>query len=171
VARAWEAALAEPNLPHTRKVALRSAIALSPDAGGAFNKLLTLARWGLGGRAGHGRQFVSWIHDQDFVRAIFWLIDRDDIEGVVNVAAPEPLPNADFMRALREAAGIRVGLPATRWMLETGAFFLRTETELLLKSRRVVPRRLLEQGFAFNFPLWPDAARDLCRRSIATKQP
>jgi len=137
---------------------------MSPDRGGIFDTLLGLVRRGLGGRAGDGRQFVSWIHDEDYTRAIRWLIDRDDMEGAVNLASPAPLPNAEFMRALREAAGAPLGLPATRWMLEIGAFFLQTETELVLKSRRVVPGRLLEQGFEFRFPEWQSAVADLCHR-------
>ena len=96
--------------------------------------------------------------------AVRWLIDRDDVAGVVNVAAPEPLPNAEFMRVLRDASGARFGLPATKWMLEIGAVFMRTETELILKSRRVVPARLLEQGFTFTYPHWQDAARELCHQ-------
>ena len=123
---------------------------LSPDPGGVFDTLLRLARRGLGGRAGDGRQFMSWIHDEDFIAAVRWLIERDDIDGVVNVAAPNPLPNAEFMRILREACGVRFGLPASRWMLEIGAVFMRTETELILKSRRVVPARLLEHGFTLH---------------------
>lgn len=161
VARAWEAALDEAAAPRTRKVALRSAMTMSPDAGGIFDTLLGLVRRGVGGSAGDGRQFVSWIHYQDFVQAVRWLIDRDEIAGVVNVAAPNPLANADFMRILREISGARVGVPATSWMLEIGAMFLRTETELILKSRRVVPGRLVERGFTFRFPHWRDAARDL----------
>ena len=164
VARAWEQAFDEAATDRTRKVALRSAMTLSPDPGGVFDTLLALTRHRLGGRAGHGRQFMSWIHDEDFVSAVQWLIDRDDIEGVVNVASPHPLPNAEFMRVLRDACGVSIGLPASRWMLEIGAVFLRTETELILKSRRVVPARLLEHGFRFRFPHWSDAARDLCDR-------
>lgn len=134
---------------------------MSPDAGGVFDALLGLTRYGLGGTAGDGRQFVSWIHYEDFIAAIHWLVDHDDVEGVVNVAAPNPLPNADFMRLLREASGVSLGLPASKLMLEIGAVFMRTETELILKSRRVVPARLLQHGFAFKFPTWRDAARDL----------
>jgi uncharacterized protein (TIGR01777 family) len=168
VAHAWERALIEAVVPHTRKVALRSAMTMSPDPGGIFDTLLGLVKRGLGGQAGDGRQFVSWIHYEDFVRATLWLINHQDIEGVVNVAAPHPLPNADFMRVLRHASGIRVGLPATRWMLEIGAVFMQTETELILKSRRVVPGRLLDHGFVFKYPLWPDAARDLwCQWKLA----
>ncbi|MBD0318691.1 MAG: TIGR01777 family protein [Gemmatimonadetes bacterium] len=162
VARAWERALDEAEVPRTRKVALRSAMVMSPDRGGVFDVLLALVRHGLGGRAGDGRQYVSWVHEEDFVRAVYWLADHGALAGPVNLAAPGPLPNADFMRALREAWGTRAGLPATRWMLEVGAVFLRTETELVLKSRRVVPGRLLGAGFGFRFPGWPEAARDLC---------
>lgn len=162
VALAWERAFDAAVVPRTRKVALRSAMTMSPDPGGIFDTLLRLVRCGLGGRAGDGRQFVSWIHHEDFVRAMHWLIDHDEIEGPVNVAAPTPLPNAEFMRILREACGSRVALPATKWMLEIGALLIRTETELILKSRRVVPGRLLEGGFAFKYRVWDVAARDLC---------
>ncbi len=164
VARQWEAALDEAATPRTRKVILRSAMVMSADKGGVFDTLLGLARRGLGGQAGDGRQFVSWIHERDFVRAVRLLLERDDLTGPVNLAAPNPLPNAAFMRALRDAAGIKVGLPATAWMLEVGAWALGTETELILKSRRVVSRRLTEAGFTFDFPDWPQAAQDLCRR-------
>lgn len=163
VAKAWEQAVEAAIVPHTRKVVLRSAMTMSPDRGGVFDTLLGLVRYGLGGTNGNGRQYVSWIHDLDFVRSIYWLIDRD-IAGPVNLAAPYPLPNAEFMHVLRSAWGIRLGLPATRWMLEVGAIALGTETELILKSRRVTPSRLLESGFVFRFPKWTEAARDLCAR-------
>lgn len=164
VATSWERTFDEALVPHTRKVKLRSAVIMNPERGSIFDVLLGLVRHGLGGKSGDGRQYVSWIHYQDFVRAIRWLIDRDEIEGVVNLAAPNPLPNREFMRALREAWGIRFGLPAAAWMLEVGAVLMKTETELVLKSRRVVPGRLLREGFEFQFPDWPEAARDLCRR-------
>jgi uncharacterized protein len=164
VATAWERAAAEVETPRTRRVTMRSAMVMSPDRGGVFDALLALVRLGLGGRAGDGRQYVSWIHDADFVRAVRWLVAREEISGAVNVASPSPLPNADFMRALREAWGTRVGLPAARWMLEVGALAARSETELILKSRRVVPGRLLAGGFTFTHPEWPEAARDLVRR-------
>ncbi|ABF39629.1 conserved hypothetical protein [Candidatus Koribacter versatilis Ellin345] len=169
VARAWEGAFHEAKTVHTRKVALRSAMTLSPDRGGVFDALVGLMRHGLGGRAGDGRQFMSWIHYEDFVAATGWLIDHDDIEGIVNVAAPAPLPNAEFMRALRAAFGMPLGLPASKRMLEIGAVFLRTETELILKSRRVVPTRLLDHGFKFRFPTWSDAAGHLCRQWLLTR--
>ena len=164
VATSWERALDAAATPRTRKVALRAAVVMSPDRGGVFDLLLRLVRFGLGGQAGHGRQYVSWIHDGDFVRAVYWLIEHDKVDGAVNLAAPHPLPNADFMRALREAWGMRLGLPASAWMLEVGTWVLRSETELVLKSRRVVPGRLVQQGFAFEFPIWAEAARDLCGR-------
>ena len=104
---------------------------------------------------------MSWIHGEDFCRAIEFLIERDDLSGFVNLSAPSPLPNGEFLAALRKAAGSPLGLPTFGWMLKLGAFLRGTETELLLKSRRVVPGRLLEAGFAFRFPNWPDAAKDL----------
>jgi uncharacterized protein len=164
VARAWERAFDDVILKRTRKIALRSAMTLSPDAAGVFDTLLGLVRHGLGGSAGNGRQYMSWIHYEDFVAAVRWLIARDDIDGVVNVASPSPVPNAEFMRELREACGVSFGLPANRLMLEIGAVFMRTETELILKSRRVVPARLLEHGFEFKYPDWRDAAHDLCHQ-------
>jgi NAD dependent epimerase/dehydratase family enzyme len=118
----------------------------------------------MGGRFGSGRQYVSWVHETDFVRAVEFLIANERIEGVVNVASPNPLTNAEFMKDLRDAWGTRVGLPATKWMLEVGAIFLRTETELILKSRRVVPGRLLREDFTFEFPEWREAAKELAGR-------
>lgn len=164
VAQAGEQAALVAHTPHTRTVLLRSAMVMSPDRGGIFDTLLRLARFGLGGPAGDGRQYVSWLHDEDFVRAVEWLIAHDDLSGPVNLAAPNPLPYGAFMHALRQAWGMPLGLPATRLMVELGAWLLRTESELPLKSRRVVPTRLLERGFAFHWPTWPEAARDLCRR-------
>lgn len=164
VARAWEQACADISTPRTRKILLRSAMTMSPDRGGIFDTLYTLARRGLGGSAAGGRQFVSWVHDRDFIRAIHFLLQRDDLSGPINISSPNPLPYADFMRHLRSAARAPIGLPATRWMLELGAILMRTETELVLKSRRVVPGRLLAAGFSFDFPHWPAAAADLCQR-------
>ena len=110
---------------------------------------------------GSGRQFVSWIHEEDFCRAIHWLIMRDDLSGPVNLAAPGPVTNREMMRAFRRVCRVPVGLPAPRWMLEVGAFFLRTETELIIKSRRVVPGRLMASGFQFRFSNLEDAVRNL----------
>jgi len=163
VARSWEQAVDDVDLPNTRKVKLRSAMVMSPDPGGIFDALLGLVRYGLGGRFGDGRQYVSWVHHEDFVRVVYWLIGREDVEGVVNIASPNPLPNVDFMCSIRDAWGIRIGLPSAAWMLEIGSWFLRTETELLLKSRRVIPGLLVDHGFAFHHSTWPAAAGDLCR--------
>jgi uncharacterized protein (TIGR01777 family) len=162
VAKTWEAALDAADTPGTRKVKMRSAMIMSPDPGGIFDTLLGLVRFGFGGAAGDGRQYVSWIHEADFIRAVYWLIEHPGIDGGVNLAAPEPAPNREFMRTLRQAWGIRFGLPAARWMLEAGATVLGTESELILKSRRVVPGRLLDAGFTFRYPRWPAAAAELC---------
>jgi NAD dependent epimerase/dehydratase family enzyme len=137
---------------------------MSTDKGGVFDTLLGLVRHGLGGREGDGRQFVSWIHDYDFIRAIYWIIEQETVEGAVNLTAPNPLPNAEFLATLRSACGTKIGLPAADWMLEVGTLLLQTETELVLKSRRVIPTRLLQSGFEFDFPNWTGAAGDLCRR-------
>jgi NAD dependent epimerase/dehydratase family enzyme len=142
---------------------------MSPDRGGIFDRLLGLTRVGLGGRIAGGHQFASWSHDRDFVRAVEFLL-RKDLRGPVNLASPNPLPQRAFMAALRESLGRSVALPAPRWMVEIGAIFLRTDAELILKSRRVTPGRLLESGFDFGFPEWPKAAQDLVdRRGRATR--
>ncbi|OEU86050.1 NAD-dependent epimerase [Streptomyces abyssalis] len=164
IAENWEREQARARTPHTRKVALRSAMVMSPDRGGIFDVLLRLARLGLGGPVAGGGQYVSWIHDHDFVRAVEFLIEKDELTGPVNLAAPAPLPQRAFMRALRTAWGVPVGLPATKWMAQLGAFALRTDTELLLKSRRVTPGRLLDAGFTFDQGEWPRAAADLVSR-------
>lgn len=165
VAKAWEDAFfSSPASTETRKIALRSAMVMSPDRGGVFDTLLGLVRHGLGGASGSGKQFVSWIHDRDFLGSLDYLIDHEQIDGVVNIASPGPQPNKNFMSAIRDAWGTKIGLPSTAWMLEIGAMFLRTETELILKSRRVVPGRLLASGYKFEFPEWPSAARDLAKR-------
>ncbi|MEQ7005464.1 TIGR01777 family oxidoreductase [Actinopolymorpha sp. B17G11] len=169
IAKAWERTQDQADTPHTRSVALRTAMVMSPDRGGVFDVMLRMVRLGLGGPVAGGAQYVSWIHEQDMVRAVDLLIGRDDLAGPVNLAAPEPLPHRDFIRALRSAWGTRLGLPATRWMAELGAFVIRTDTELLLKSRRVVPGRLRDAGFSFDFPHWAGAAEDLVRRVRAER--
>jgi len=164
VATRWERAFFAANTPRTRKIALRSAMVMSAERGGTFDLLLRLVRFGLGGKSGSGKQFVSWIHEDDFVRALDYLVEHEEFEGTVNVASPNPLPNDDFMRLLRKAWGAKVGLAASEWMLEVGALFLRTETELILKSRRVVPGLLVTSGFEFRFPEWRCAAEELVQR-------
>jgi len=164
VVKSWEEAFFKSSTPETRKVALRMAIVLSPQLGGTFDLLLDIVRRGAGGTVGSGKQFVSWVHDEDLVRAVDFLIGKDDIDGVVNISSPNPLPNREFMRVLRQAWGARIGLPANEWMLEVAALLMGTESELLIKSRRVVPARLLQAGFRFEFPQWPEAAADLVQR-------
>jgi hypothetical protein len=161
VATQWENAFFSAPTPFTRRIALRSAMVMSADRDGVFDVLLRLVRFGLGGRAGSGQQFVSWVHETDFIRAIEFLIANEPFDGPVNIASPNPVPNCEFMQALRQAWGIPFGLSVNRAFLEIGAIFLRTETELILKSRRVVPGRLLQSGFRFRFPEWTSAAKDL----------
>jgi uncharacterized protein (TIGR01777 family) len=162
VIRQWERALDGAQTPATRKVALRITLVLGKD-GGVFPVLRRLARFGLGGKMGGGRQFVSWIHEEDFCSAVEWIIANENLSGAINLATPDPLPNGETMRLICEACGVPFGLPATEWMLEVGAFFLRTETELILKSRRVVPEKLLASGFHFQFPDLRGALKNLCR--------
>jgi uncharacterized protein len=162
VIRQWERALNEAQTPATRKVTLRITLVFGRN-GGVFPVLQRLARFGLGGKMGSGKQYVSWIHVDDFLRAVEWLTAKDNLSGLVNLAAPNPLPNREMMRLIRENCGAPFGLPATEWMLEIGAFFIRTETELILKSRRVVPGRLLASGFKFKFPELRGALADICK--------
>lgn len=164
VAKTWERTANEFDLPNTRLVLMRSAMTMSPDKDGIFDVMLSLVRKGLGGTAGDGRQFISWIHYKDFINAVYFLIENENLDGAVNISSPNPLPNKEFMRIFRDTWGTKIGLPATKLMLEIGAFFMRTETELILKSRRVVPTRLLDAGFEFEFPKWEDAAEDLVAR-------
>jgi uncharacterized protein (TIGR01777 family) len=167
IAQAWERELDEAKVPATRKVALRAAMVMTPDRGGVFDVLSRLARLGLGGPVAGGEQYVSWIHEDDFTAAVRFIVDQDSLAGPVNLASPGPVRQRDLMRELRAAWGVRVGLPATRWMAELGALAIRTDTELLLKSRRVVPGLLTAAGFEFRHGTWPDAARDLARRARA----
>ena len=170
IARAWEHTLDEADTPRTRKVALRSAMVMSTDRGSVFDMLSRMTLLGLGGAVGGGRQFVSWIHEADFSRAVQFLIDHEDLAGPVNLAAPHPLRQKDLMRTLRRAWGGHFGIPAAKWMAEIGAFALRSDTELLLKSRRVIPGRLEDAGFAFSYPAWEAAADDLARRTAAARK-
>jgi uncharacterized protein (TIGR01777 family) len=160
----WEAAFFDTPTPRTRKVAMRTSLVFSPAPGSVFAVLSNLVRVGLGGTQGNGRQYVSWMHEADFARAVEFLIEREDLDGLVNLAAPAPLPNREFMAALREAWEMPNGLPAPAPLIRLGMFFLRSEPELILKSRYVVPGRLLDAGFTFEFPEWPEAAEDLVRK-------
>jgi hypothetical protein len=163
VARDWEAAFFGAETPRTRKVALRSAVVLSPAPGSAFGVLSNLVRLGLGGKQGNGRQFVCWIHEADYARAVEFLIAHEYLDGPVNIVAPNPLANREFMAALRWAWDVPNGLPAPSLAIKLGAILMRTEPELVLQSCRAVPRRLLKAGFTFEFPEWAEAAEDLVR--------
>jgi uncharacterized protein (TIGR01777 family) len=167
VAQAWEAAFDGAQTPGTRHVTMRMAMIFGAEEGGVFRVLRRLARLGLGGSMGGGRQYVSWIHEADFCRTVQWLVNHDEFSGAVNLVAPNPLTNREMMRAFRATMGAPLGLPATRWMLEIGAFLLRTETELMIKSRRVVPARLLKAGFDFRYPRLEEALREIEARVAA----
>jgi len=167
IAMAWERELARADTPRTRKIAMRSAMTMSVDKGSVFDVLCGLARYGLGGSLGGGRQFVSWVHEDDFAHAWLFLIEREDISGPINICSPNPLPQKDFMQQLRCALGVPFGLPAAKWMVEIGTYLMQTESELVLKSRRVVPTLLQDAGFEFQFPEWQEAARELVARAKA----
>jgi uncharacterized protein (TIGR01777 family) len=169
VCQKWEGALDAAPTPQTRKVALRSAMVFGPGAGGVFGAFRRIVRLGLGGTLGRGDQYVSWVHVRDFCRAVEFLIDDGRLAGPVNVSSPNPVVNREFMRTFRDVCGAPIGLPAARWMLEIGAFALRTETELLLKSRRVVPRRLLDAGFTLEFPNLAQALADVERQQRSAR--
>jgi uncharacterized protein len=143
---------------------MRSAMIMGPDRGGIFDTLLKLVRFGLGGTAGSGKQYVSWMHETDFIRAVNWLIEHEALSGPINLASPNPVPNREFMQVLRDVYGMPFGLPAFEWQLALGAIMMQTETELILKSRRVVPKLLTDSGFGFRFPEWRTAAEDLVTR-------
>ena len=160
IARAWEAAFAACPTPNTRKVALRMSIVLGPD-GGAFPVMARLARLGLCSPQGSGQQWISWLHIRDFCRAVEFLAKADDLDGPVNLCAPNPLPNRDFNALLYQHLRPLLKLPQPRWLLEIGAFVLRTETELILKSRKVYPGRLLAAGFQFEYSTCAAAVEEL----------
>lgn len=160
VCQLWEKTFFDQKTPGTRKVALRTAIVFG-KYDGVFVRLRNLVRYGLGGHQGNGRQMMSWIHEADFARATEWIYRHPQMDGVVNLAAPAPLPNAELMKKIRRALHMPLGLPAPKWLLEIGAVFIGTETELLLKSRWVVPRRLLEGGFVFHYGTFDKALDEL----------
>lgn len=165
VCRRWEEALRRHCPAETRGVCLRTSMVLGLGTNSVYPVLVRLVRWGLGGAMGHGRQFVSWLHYRDFCRAVDYVLVRPELRGAVNLTAPEPVTNGYLMECLRETLGRPIGLPATRTMLEVGAWLLRTETELILKSRRVVPHRLLEAGFQYDYPTLPEALAALQRET------
>jgi uncharacterized protein (TIGR01777 family) len=160
VCKQWEQSFNEINLPETRKIILRITMVLGKN-GGVIPVLKKLSNFGLGGTMGSGKQYISWIHEQDFLSVMLHLIHNVQSNGVYNIAAPDPQPNKIFMKQMRSILNIKIGLPAYAWMLEIGAFFMRTETELVLKSRNVVSKRLEEENFEFKFSTLDKALKDL----------
>ncbi len=170
VVEAWENALFSSALPSTRRVALRLAMAFGPGKGGVYDAFASLVKMGFGGPMAGGRQFVSWIHVRDFAQACEFLIEHEELSGPVNICSPNPRTGAQFLSDLRRSLKIPFALPTMKWQLELGAALMGTETELLLKSRRVVPKRLLDAGFTFDFAHWDQAARDIASTSIKHKE-
>lgn len=162
VARRWEAALLEEWLPHTRRVGLRTAMVFGAGEGGVMQTTDQVVRLGGAGPMAGGGQWVSWIHIEDFCRAVAFLVEQD-IAGPVNICAPQPLTNRDFLKAYRQAWGVPLGLPSTAGLIRLGARVMHSEAELLLKSRWTVPERLLQAGFEFCYPTWPTAISALVK--------
>ncbi len=156
VARAWEAAQAESASDGVRQVALRIAIVLGPG-GGVMRPFEVMTRVGLGGRMGRGDQQFSWIHVEDLFRAVLHIYGHEELQGPVNAAAPDAVTNRELMRRMRTVLGMKFGIPSPRWLLEFGAVIIRTETELVLKSRWVEPQKLVDAGFTFHYPRLPEA--------------
>ncbi len=151
VATNWEKTFFDFHLKNTRQVALRMAIVLGND-GGVTHPLKNLVRFGLGGKQGSGRQMFSWIHIEDLFNIILFLQKHTELAGVINTSAPNPVTNAELMKLFRKYVGINFGLATPKWLLEIGAILIKTETELILKSRWVLPERLLQAGYLFQFP-------------------
>ncbi|MBI5372568.1 MAG: TIGR01777 family protein [Sphingobacteriales bacterium] len=163
VCKAWEKTFFDESTPLTRKVALRMAITLG--TGGVLVPYFNLLKYGLGGKQGNGKQMYSWVHAEDCCRAIEWIARHPEMKGVYNCSSPFPVNNETFMRSLREVTGYKWGLPAPAWLLKAGATLIGTETELILKSRWVIPTRLLETGFQFKYPLLKDALREIIHKT------
>lgn len=159
VAQSWEKAFFKSETPKTLKTALRTSIVLGKN-GGALLPIKMLAKIGFGGKQGKGNQFISWIHEIDFARAIDFIVEKEMI-GVVNIVSPKPIANKNFMSVLRKVIGAPFGIPISESLLKLGAVFIRTESELVLKSRNVIPKRLQENGFQFEFDTLEKALKDL----------
>ena len=163
VCKEWERTFWEEYCPNTNKIVMRVAIVLG-NSGGAFPYMNNLARFGLGGKQGNGTQMISWIHERDFTRAVEWLMSNGKPNGVYNVCGPVPLTNKEFMKLVRQTKLIPIGLPTPTWMLCVGTKLIQTETELILKSRYVYPRNLLEEGFQFQYPTLEQALSKLSQQ-------
>jgi len=160
VCRQWEQVFFETNTPRTRKIALRMGIVFGRNDG-AFPRLLNLVKFGLGGRQGDGQQYVSWIHEQDAAKCTEWLLEHKELSGVINCTAPVAVKNTKLMKLIRTSYGVPFGLPSPAWLLELGAVFIGTETELILKSRWVEPKHLTDSGYSFIFPKVEHAVKDI----------
>lgn len=162
VCNAWEAAFYKYETPKTRKVALRMGIVLG-RSDSVFPRLLNLVKLGMGGMQGNGEQYVSWVHELDAARSTEWLMDHPELTGVINCTAPTPVKNAELMHIIRKTYSMPLGLPAPKWLLEIGSVVIGTETELILKSRWVLPQRLLESGFKFEYTTADTAVKDILK--------
>ncbi|PIF46552.1 hypothetical protein CLU96_3590 [Chryseobacterium sp. 52] len=162
ICKSWEKEFFKVQNQKVRKVALRTSIVLGTN-GGAFPKLRMITRLGLGGKQGRGEQKVSWIHIDDFCKAVEWIIDHENISRAINITAPNPLSNESLMKKMRTHLKIPFGLNAPVWQLEIASLFLNTETELLLKSRNVYPEKLIKSGFQFSYPDLDTALSDLLK--------
>ncbi|WNI38229.1 TIGR01777 family oxidoreductase [Chryseobacterium sp. SG20098] len=160
ICKSWENEFFAVKNEEIRKVALRTSIVLG-NTGGAFPKLKMITKLGLGGKQGGGNQMVSWIHVDDFCRAVNCIIQNENLSGTVNITAPNPLSNQSMMRKLRNKIRIPFGLNAPVWQLEIASIFLNTETELLLKSRNVYPEKLIKNGFKFSYSTFDEAILNL----------
>ncbi|GAB2686978.1 TIGR01777 family oxidoreductase [Mucilaginibacter koreensis] len=163
ICRQWEKVFFDAHTPNTPKVALRMGIVLG-ESDGVFPRLHNLVKFGLGGKQGNGKQYVAWIHEHDAACITEWLLQHPEAEGVYNCTAPMPVQNKVLMQNLRRLAGAPLGLPAPKWMLEIGALLIGTETELILKSRWVVPTRLTNAGYRFTHPLIDGALKDILHK-------
>ena len=164
VCRKWENTFFNIDTPKTRKIALRMSIVMGA-ADGAFPRLLNLVKLGFGGMQGNGEQYVSWVHEHDAARCTEWLLDHPEINGVINCTAPNPVKNKLFMSYIRKACSMPFGLPAPEWLLNIGAIVIGTETELILKSRWVLPNRLTNAGFVFTFPEAKAAIKNILKKA------
>lgn len=162
VATTWEETFFSFDLPRTRQIALRIAIVLGKD-GGVMTPYKNLVKFGFGGAQGKGTQKFSWIHIEDLFQIVQFLYDKKELSGVFNCSSPYPVSNRELMKTLRDTLNVPFGLPSPKWLLEIGAFLIRTETELLLKSRWVLPERLEREGYKFTFRTLDDALQDILK--------
>ncbi len=164
VCQQWEQAFFETDMPGVRKIALRMGIVFG-KSDGVFPRLLNLVKFGLGGRQGNGQQYVSWIHEDDVCLITEFLLQHEELSGILNCTAPNAEKNMEQMRLIRKVYGSRIGLPATKLLLQIGALVIGTETELILKSRWVMPKLLLDAGYTFKYPFMQQAVEACVKQS------